>query len=244
MQAKDYPVSFPYGATTPPYGTVANPYHRGDDHYMPDGTPVVINGTQIGLSGHTGWVTGPHLHIGRFVNGKDTNPNGQGFNLPNPVTVTDFGYDATNGNYVGLRDGQGIRWVYLHLNSSNVVVGQVLQQGASSMNDTQAYNMGLAIGQALMFTEAEINSPDYYNLKARIAQIKADPYNAPTAIINDKLVGYPSPHFQDMLGKASTYDMATKAKYDQGFADGKAQGGGNVPAGTYLRINKADIVEV
>lgn len=120
-------MTFGYGRTDPPYGTAANPYHRGDDWYMPDGTPIVVNGVQIGISGHSGFVTGPHCHIGKWLGGKDLNPNSQGWQLENPQ-VTDIGYDATNGNYVGLQDSRGYRWVYLHMQvkSTNVKVGDYL----------------------------------------------------------------------------------------------------------------------
>src|SRR4051794_40741372 len=101
MISNDYQMTFGYGRKDPPYGTAEHPYHRGDDWYMPDGTPVVVNGVQIGFSGHSGFVTGPHCHIGRFVNGADTNPQSRGWTLDDPV-VTDIGYDDTNGNYVAL----------------------------------------------------------------------------------------------------------------------------------------------
>lgn len=159
--ASDYPVTFPYGATSPPYGTLANPYHRGDDHYMPVGTPVLVNGIQIGLSGQTGWVTGPHLHVGRFSAGHDTNPNGAGFTLTSPVTITDFGYNATDGNYVGLSDGGGFRWVYLHLNSSNVKVGQVLQGGTSMGQTPGQLDQLIKMGKQDEPRPDELNNPDW-----------------------------------------------------------------------------------
>lgn len=137
MSAQDYPVTFPYGATSPPYGTAAQPYHRGDDRAMPVGTPVVVNGLQIGLSGSTGESTGPHLHVGRFVNGKDTNPNGSGFTLPRAL-VYDTGYDATNGNYVRILSDDVV-WVYLHLSAINVSTGQTVE--GESMTKTEAYTV-------------------------------------------------------------------------------------------------------
>lgn len=128
--ASQYPVSFPYGATSSPYSP-SNP-HKGDDRAAPGGTPINVNGTVIGLVGTTGYSTGNHLHLGKFVNGTATNPNGQGFNLQNPV-VDSTGYDATNGNYVRIRDAQGVIWVYLHLSQINVKKGDVL--GAMTKQD-------------------------------------------------------------------------------------------------------------
>lgn len=130
MTAQDYPVTFPYGATDGVYygpnGSVG-PYHRGDDRAMPIGTPVIVNGVEIGKSGTR--YGGPHLHIGRFAGGKDTNPNGQGFNLQGPVTVTTVSEDSVNGKYVRLTDAQGVQWVYLHLSQQFVLAGQVLKGG-------------------------------------------------------------------------------------------------------------------
>lgn len=132
MTAADYPVTFGYGAQDGVYygpnGSVGL-YHRGDDRAMPIGTPVVVNGVQIGLSGTSGASSGPHLHIGRFVNGADTNPEHEGFNLPAPIKVTQVLTDNVNGNYVALQDAQGVRWVYLHLSKQTVAAGQVLQKG-------------------------------------------------------------------------------------------------------------------
>lgn len=125
--ANDYPVTFAYGATDGvfygPNGSIG-PYHRGDDRAMPVGTPVIVNGVEIGLSGSTGASSGPHLHIGRFVGGKDTNPGGLGFDLPS-ASVFDTGYDSTNGNYVRIAS-EGAIWVYLHLSKIEVTKGQVL----------------------------------------------------------------------------------------------------------------------
>lgn len=128
MVASDYPVTFPFGATTPPYNATAP--HRGDDHAMPVGTQVLVNGTCIGLSGGlkgapgSGNSDGPHLHVGHFISGAAVNPEGNGFNLRAPVSVYDIGSDSTNGNYVRLVDGDGTIWVYLHLSEIRAVKGQ------------------------------------------------------------------------------------------------------------------------
>jgi hypothetical protein len=123
-QAKDYPVSFPYGATTAPY-TPSNP-HKGDDRAMPKGTPILINGVQIGTSGQTGFVTGPHLHTGKWANGRHYNPNGQGFTFNEAiVTQIDTLDNDANGRYVRVQ-ADGYSWVYLHMDTITCSVGQRL----------------------------------------------------------------------------------------------------------------------
>lgn len=127
--AKDYPVTFPYGATDDywygPKGKIG-PYHRGDDREMPTGTPVVINGVQIGLSGATGTVSGPHIHIGKYINGADHNPRGLGFTFKSAVvhSVDNLDDDA-NGKWVRL-NADGAYWVYLHLSKVTCKPGQKL----------------------------------------------------------------------------------------------------------------------
>jgi murein DD-endopeptidase MepM/ murein hydrolase activator NlpD len=123
-QAKDYPVTFPYGATGAPYNKTYP--HRGDDRIMPKGTPVVVNGVQIGLSGSTGWATGPHLHIGKWA-GVAYNPRGLGFSFQNAkVTQVDTLDNDANGRYVRVQ-ADGYSWVYLHLSAVTCKVGQVLK---------------------------------------------------------------------------------------------------------------------
>lgn len=137
MTAKDFPVTTPYGWVTG-YPLNVNSdgehpgqgFHKGIDYGCPDSTAIVVNGVQIGISGHTGEVTGPHTHIGKWVNGAVQDPGvGNGWQLSNPH-VTDIDYDDTNGYYVGLLDASGVRWVYLHMQekSTNVKVGDYLDQ--------------------------------------------------------------------------------------------------------------------
>jgi len=123
-----YPVSFGYGAKDGalygPNGSVGL-YHRGEDRAAPCGTPVIVNGTTIGLVGSTGASTGCHCHLGKFVSGKDVNPQGKGFELSTPK-VYSAGYDSTAGNYVKLLDNGGTVWLYAHLSKITVVKGQPL----------------------------------------------------------------------------------------------------------------------
>lgn len=128
-QAKNYPVTFAYGAKDGyfygPEGKIG-PYHRGDDRAMPVGTPVIVNGVTIGLSGATGNVSGPHLHTGKWLGNKDYNPQGQGFTFKSAiVTQIDTVNDDANGFFVRIQ-GDGYSWVYLHLSKVFVKVGQKL----------------------------------------------------------------------------------------------------------------------
>lgn len=120
----NYPVTTPYGEVAG--YPLNNGFHNGIDYGYPMGTPVVVNGVVIGLSNNTGSTTGPHLHIGKFVNGVVQNPgvgNGLGFKS---AVIYDTGEDAIDGKYVRIT-GDGALWNYLHLESTLVTKGQVLQ---------------------------------------------------------------------------------------------------------------------
>jgi murein DD-endopeptidase MepM/ murein hydrolase activator NlpD len=133
MLPQQYPVTTPYGWVEgyPLNTDPAHPgqgFHKGIDYGCPTGTPVIVNNHIIGISGATGEVTGPHLHVGKWVGGTVEDPGvGNGFILDTP-TVYDTGSDNVNGNYVRLLDKQSVLWVYLHLSVNNIVTkGQVLE---------------------------------------------------------------------------------------------------------------------
>lgn len=134
MTAKDYPVTTPYGFV--PGYPLHNGFHQGIDYGCPVGTPVVVNGVTIGLSGNTGYTFGPHLHLGKWVGGVVQNPLSGGFQF-NSAVVTEINEDSDNGKYVRIQ-GDGASWVYLHLSdNSKVKVGQTLQGANMGLNYDQ-----------------------------------------------------------------------------------------------------------
>lgn len=142
QKAYNFKITFPYGSkdgyyyavkgtrnSSPPYGDgkvavrngTAGAYHLGDDRAMPIGTDVTVNGHKIGDSGKTGTVSGPHLHISRFLAGKVTNPKGKGFVMKRGplgrALVTDKGFNNVAGFWINVRSGYGAVYQFNHLNS-------------------------------------------------------------------------------------------------------------------------------
>lgn len=140
--AADYPVTFPYGAITPPYSK-ANP-HSGEDRAMLMHTPIVVGDTCIGLSGGAkgspgaGKSTGPHLHIQKAVGGKAQHPYGAGLgnSLAWPAVVTETGQNSEIGNFIRLTDANGVRWSYFHLSEIVVKEGQLIRKMEESVKPT------------------------------------------------------------------------------------------------------------
>lgn len=151
----NYPVTTPYGQV--PGYPLNNGFHTGIDYGYPMGTPVVVNGVTIGLSNNTGDSTGPHLHVGKYVNGQVQDPGvGNGFSFDSAV-VYDTGSDSVNGNYVRIM-GDGALWNYLHLQTVLVSKGQLLKGG----DDMKPTREGVIVAYQVVLqetpTEEQINA--------------------------------------------------------------------------------------
>lgn len=148
---QDYPITTPYGYV--PGYPLHNGFHQGIDYGCPVGTPVIVNGVVIGLSGNTGYTTGPHCHVGKWLNGVVQNPLNGGFSFAS-ARVTEINEDPDDGKYVRVQ-GDGFSWVYCHLSdNAKVSVGQVLQgeemfegrtaaDWAAQAKDAEQYKQGV-----------------------------------------------------------------------------------------------------
>ncbi len=128
MNIDQYPIDFPYGATSEPYSP-AHP-HRGNDYPLVF-EPVIIQGTQIGKSGNSGSYKGqtyaPHCHVQA---GRDewaqTTIDSKPY-VGKPGTVEKTGNGSEWGNYVAIRVGD-VNVFYCHLSRIDVKVGQVIEE--------------------------------------------------------------------------------------------------------------------
>lgn len=142
MTASDYGVTFPYGATSAPYSS-AHP-HRGDDRPCPEGTVLQIAGVNIGLTGNTGFVTGPHLHIQEWQGNPANVRKPQNAFVPGTVTAATSSSDF--GNYVTITTADGWNDSYCHLSQINVTVGQVIGEEMTVTSSDQARQDYLLFG--------------------------------------------------------------------------------------------------
>lgn len=137
MSASDFPVTLKYGATSSPYD--ASHPHRGRDYGCPSGTPVVVDGVEIGLSGATGYVQGAHLHVqewhGDYANTREPNNAFKGGTVTN-VDLNGTQGDGSFGKFITIQTADGWNDTYAHLSQINVHVGQEI--GMADIIDANA----------------------------------------------------------------------------------------------------------
>lgn len=193
--ASQYPITQPYGYD--PSYPLNGGFHRGIDYGCPTRTPVVVNGVTIGLSGATGKVTGPHLHVGKFVGGNVTDPGaGKGFSFSSAI-VHSIGHDDVNGNYIRLT-ADGALWVYLHLSEIKVQAGQQLTgkeltmtpEVKAAFEDLKNHVLGL---------EAQIDSLQKADVTGRFEDLKKNLIDRTTGL--DKKIEDVKAHVLNIEGK-------------------------------------------
>lgn len=153
MDIVNYPVTTPFGYVDG--YPLNNGFHTGIDYGYPLNTPVIVSGVAIGLSGSTGYSTGPHLHVGKWVNGQAVEPLGA-FSITGKVF--DTGYDTTNGNYVRI-ESSGALWVFLHLNKILVSKGQVIN--GEPMDKEATYEFTANASQFVLLRRIPMDENEY-----------------------------------------------------------------------------------
>lgn len=122
----DYPMTFPYGATSAPY--TPNHPHKGQDYGLTL-QPVLVGNTVIGTSGNTGSYLGQsypyHLHVQAGTDQWAQNTVSPVQYVGQPGTVVKTGWASEWGNYVCVQVNN-IYVFYCHLSAINVTVGTVL----------------------------------------------------------------------------------------------------------------------
>lgn len=208
MNIDDYPIYYPYNATSPPYSP-GQP-HKGNDYALQESDPVIIEGTQIGKTGHTGWADGPHVHVQAGRDEWAQNPINPTSYVGKPGIAVKTGFGSQWGNYVCVRVGD-VNVFYCHLSRIDVNVGDII--GGDMATDQQK--------------TAWINY-EHENVFGK---------PAPQPVIDS---------WRGILNKdyvqGSLDIMASNNKNPAALKNKPANG--NAPVGTYLKVDKSDILEV
>lgn len=263
-QAADYRVTLKYGATSAPYS--ASKPHKGRDRGCPTGTPLIVAGTQIGLTGETGFTIGAHLHTQEWINGyANTREPQNEFQAGVVVNIDPTGTqgDGSFGKFITIQTADGWNDTYCHLSRIDVKIGQVIG-GAMTQSEaekvvTYLYRLGTGNyptqGQAEYWVPRVKNTPtgidelgnamlgsqQAYNTDERTnAVFKSYLQKQATKSELDYWRGRPMFQLDDSAASTRfNKDAGTIEELKKQLADG-----GNLPAGTYLKINKEDVKEV
>lgn len=129
MSLFNYKVSLAYGSKEPPYGTSALPYHRGEDYPTPKGTPLTI-GRVIGLTGDSGFTSGPHLHIQEWKGSVYTTRKPQNAFKGGTVVAASNNTNQQWGRHITVLGKDGWNTTYAHLDKTSVKIGQTIKEEA------------------------------------------------------------------------------------------------------------------
>ena len=141
MTASDYSVGFGFkGQDGEFYGTNGSVglYHLGNDLYCPMNTDLTIQGVHLGLTGKSGMVGGPHLHVAKWQAG---NVSGgyyistykRSYFDPSDVwqqtgTVSEVGGNNPQaGNFIRVAADNGFTYEFFHLSRIDINVGDKIE---------------------------------------------------------------------------------------------------------------------
>lgn len=151
MTAQDYSVQFGFkaqdGEFYGPNGSIGL-YHLGEDLYTPTGTEFIVCGVRLGLTGSTGNVGGPHLHVAKWKAGQHSDgyfvaKYNRTYYKATPSVWTAEGV-VTELSHVNVGDaGKFVRWRAVdgftyegfHLSSVDVQIGQEIKGGYDMASD-------------------------------------------------------------------------------------------------------------
>ena len=175
LNALDYRIGFGFkgqdGQFYGPTGSIGL-FHLGNDYYSPLNEPVLLQNTQLGLSGNTGNVGGPHVHVAKWKPGNV--PGGyyvakydRTYFDPSDVkgitgTVSETGRGTDSGYFVRVAANNGYTYEFFHLNRIDVKVGDIIGDETMKEDGVRLMIRG-ATGQDLPFGNREIYEKEVKN---------------------------------------------------------------------------------